>query len=153
MSDGYRIAWGAMMIIIVIIRLFTNPFLFIGESLVGYLEAQETTKGFLIWHNINGFLLGAVLILSGVLPEELIRQCWFPLLFIIFLSVIICNLKFVGTPWAYVPKTEKWNRRYNILEEGSEENTEENNEENNIKIGIDNENLCDTIEAIKQEKQ
>lgn len=32
-------------------------------------------------------------------------------------------------------------------------NNEENNEENNIKIGIDNENLCDTIKAIKQEKQ
>lgn len=101
----YLWLYGIGMIIPVGIRLFV-PFWGLSESLRSLLSTRETTKGFLISHNINGFLLGVILIVTGFLPEHLKLCVCMPLLGAVFISVLICNKIFVGTFWAYVPKNK-----------------------------------------------
>jgi hypothetical protein len=103
--NTYLFVFGAIMISSVVIRFF-YPTFGLSKELLSRLQARGTKRGFLISHNINGLLLGVTLIVSSFLPEHLKLYCLIPLLFI-FLSVLICNKLFVGTFWAYTPKSRE----------------------------------------------
>lgn len=96
--------FGFGMIVPVGVRLFI-PLWGLSKPLISRLSNRGTTKGFLISHNINGFLLGAILIVAGILPEHLKICICMPLLGLLFVSVLICNKLFVGTFWAYTPNS------------------------------------------------
>lgn len=102
MSDILLFILGIIMIVSVGIRLF-RPFWGFSKSLVSRLNSRKTTKVFLISHNINGCILGLVLIIAGFLPDYLKICVCMPLLGIVFVIILVCNKIFVGTYWAYVP--------------------------------------------------
>lgn len=106
MIDTFLFIVGALIISYVVVRFFYPNFCF-SKSLIALLQKRGTKKGFIVAHNINGLLLGATLILTCFLPEHLKLHYCMPLLLIIFLSVLICNKIFVGTIWAYVPKSRE----------------------------------------------
>ena len=103
MTDILLCIFGAILVGSVAVRLFF-PLFGLSESLIACLEERNSKKRFLAWHNINGFLLGAILIAAGILPEELKLCCCLPPLVGVFISVILCNRVCVATFWAYVPK-------------------------------------------------
>lgn len=105
MMDYYLFAFGAVLIGFVVVRLFYPTFC-LSRELISRLQERGTKRGFLIAHNINGLLLGFTLILSSFLSEHFKRYCFIPLL-VIFLSVLVSNKIYVGTFWAYVPKSRK----------------------------------------------
>ena len=94
---------GVLMILPIVVRFFI-PTWGLSKPLISRLNSRKTTKGFLICHNINGGLLGAILIASGFLPDHLKLRVCLPLLLIVFISVLISNKICIGTFWAYVPK-------------------------------------------------
>lgn len=93
---------GVLLILSVAVRFFI-PTWGLSKALVSRLNSRKTTKGFLICHNINGGLLGAILIVSGFLPDYLKLRVCLPLLAIVFISVLVSNKICIGTFWAYVP--------------------------------------------------
>lgn len=96
--------FGLGLIVPVGVRLFI-PLWGLSKSLISRLSDRKTTKGFLISHNINSFLIGTILIVAGILPEHLKICICIPLLGAVFVSVLVCNKLFVGTFWAYTPNS------------------------------------------------
>lgn len=93
---------GIFLIISVVVRFFV-PTWGLSKALVSRLNSRKTTKFFLICHNINGGLLGAILIVSGFLSDYLKLRVCLPMLLIVFISVLISNKICIGTFWAYIP--------------------------------------------------
>lgn len=96
MTDILLCIAGAIIAGCVGIRFFF-PYFGISRSLVALLRIRNTTKGYLIAHNINGFFLGIILIVAGIVPEQFKESCCMPLLGIVFISILVCNKIFVGS--------------------------------------------------------
>ena len=87
--------------IVPVVRLFV-PFFGISKPLRRRLEEKNTVKPYLISHNIISVILAAVCIAGVFLPEKYKLVVCMPLLVATFIAVIYCNMKFIGTPWAYI---------------------------------------------------
>ena len=92
---------GIVFTVFPIIRLF-NPNFGVSKALILRLEKRNTKKLYMISHNIISVILAAVCIAGVFLPEKYKLVVCMPLLVATFIAVISCNMKFIGTPWAYV---------------------------------------------------
>lgn len=99
MQDIYLVFLGGLLLVGTIIRAFRPHFL-LPDDLHHILNDRGTKKKYLISKQVNGTLLGSVLILAGYLPETKKISICMPLLALTFVSVLICNKICVGKFWS-----------------------------------------------------
>ena len=91
----YVLIVGVLIFLLSFIRCFFPRLLYSGKLLIE-LDSAEKTKPFLLAHRINGLALGGILVLSFFLPSPTNAAVCLPLLSAVFISILLCNVKYLG---------------------------------------------------------
>jgi len=71
------------------------------------LEQRQTRRRYLFYQRLNIFFLGVILVVSGLLAPDLKKPVSFPIMGLIFVSVLTCNKLNLGRWAAYHRKSKK----------------------------------------------
>lgn len=96
--NSYLIFVGLYVLIYPVVRLFRPQFGF-SQKVWREIESLENKRGYLIWNNINSFLLSGSVFAAVFLPDKLRIPCIMPVIGCIVISCLVCNKKHFGVFW------------------------------------------------------